>query len=170
MRNLTFGLMCTTGLALISQGCAAETIDDEDLAVEAIGTQEEMALTGSGAWQIYLERGGTVSAWGDGNAPDLYVKRYCGGAYRNRSATIHNDYTPEWFELLLSAHATDGYVKSCYLELWEHDKNPDDYIGKANLNEIAQEAIERSPGMWAKKTYQVNGNVPSNIVVKMRRF
>jgi hypothetical protein len=120
-------------------------------------THDERSLIAAGsmhAWSITVVRGvaGLGATFGDGNAPDLYVKRACGGAYRNRTLVKPNTTFPFWNHTLLAASQTDEYIKSCSLELWDDDANGDDYGGKVYLRPIADEMIRNG---WKSMTRKV---------------
>lgn len=96
---------------------------------------ELLAATASQRWSIIIHYGTSASTadFGDGNAPDLYIKRFCGGAYRNKTGVAYNTTSPRWYSRLLDAVQSTSYVRSCYLELWDEDGNADDYGGRLYL-------------------------------------
>jgi hypothetical protein len=163
-------VLLAAGLATLTTGCMAGAMDEEDQdELESVAAGDDMALSGgSHLWEIHLVQGTTSSKWGDGNAPDLYVARYCNGKFRSASEAWSNNYHPEWQETLLSASGTDGYIASCDLRVYDADNNENDHVGTADLGSLAQKAIDNH-GSWVTKTYTVHAASSSKITVKMRR-
>src|SRR5262245_6448332 len=108
----TTRLWVPAALMTIFAGCAMEdslldeegeveevVVTDEEAMGEAIDGQDVRTAVTDGkvalayhTWIIEVVQGHTPSKWGDGNAPDLYVKRFCGGAYRNKTPTDWNTF------------------------------------------------------------------------------
>jgi hypothetical protein len=130
----------------------------------------QIAASGLHSWSITVVRGvaGLGATFGDGNAPDLYVKRICGGLYRNRTLVKYNTTSPYWNSTLMAASQTDDYVKSCSLELWDDDSNGDDFGGRIYLRSYADEMIRNG---WSSITRSVRltANDPVIVYFKLTR-
>ncbi len=113
-------------------------------------------------WSINVWYGaaGLSADFGDGDKPDLYVKRFCGGSYRNQTRVVSNSTGPFWNETLLSTATTDSYIKSCYMELWDADSNAHDYGGRVDLSGIADEMLRNGwTSITRKRTFTANDDV-----------
>jgi hypothetical protein len=90
------------------------------------------------------------------------VKRFCGGAYRNRTGVVANSVTPEWQSSLVNSEHADSYIRSCYLELWDSDSNGDDFGGRIYLAPYINEPINKG---YPTKVFRLRFTANDDITV-----
>ncbi len=127
-------------------GDAVDRATPEHAEPDRVSEVDEQAVgliaAGSGhTWTLTILNGntGSLSDFGDGDAPDLYVKRFCANQYRNKTQVVNNSTRPIWNRTLLSAFLSNAYMRTCYIELWDADANGHDYGGRVSLGQYVDE-------------------------------
>ncbi len=147
---------------------APEGVDPDILLEPNHDDADLIVASGFRSWSITIVSGvaGPNANFGDGNAPDLYVKRFCGGAYRNRTPVEYNTTTPKWNSTLLGAANVD-YTRSCYLELWDHDGNTHDFGGRVYLKDQVDTMVRLGLKIMTRKpTFTYDDDVAVYVMLK----
>ncbi len=134
------------------------------------GDTELISSSTSPTWKITVVKaiGDDTPDFGDGNAPDLYVVRYCNGRFTNATPVAENMTSPVWNYPILSLKRSDDYVASCSLELWDKDNNAHDFGGRYSLKYVVDQMLRSgSPSMVAKARMTANDDM--DLYIKAER-